>query len=70
MAAAAVEVQSLVDADDAEDVGYFWKNAGATRFTDGGAAAPGYSSTVVVADRFGVVAFSDMQGMCQQGSPT
>lgn len=51
-----------VDAEDAEEQGYFWRAAGATRFTDGGAPAPGYASTVVVADRFGVVIFSDLQG--------
>lgn len=52
----------LLDAGDAEDLGFFWKTAGATRFTDGGAPAPGYASTVAVADRFGVVIFSDLQG--------
>lgn len=52
----------FVDAEDAEDYGYFWRTAGATRFTDGGAPAPGYGSTVAVADRFGVVLFSDLQG--------
>jgi len=60
-AMAALEVP-FVDAEDAETLGYFWKTLGATRFTDGGAPAPGYACTVVVADRFGVVAFSDMQG--------
>lgn len=51
-----------MDAEDAEDYGYFWRTAGATRFTDGGAPAPGYGSSVAVADRFGVVVFSDLQG--------
>lgn len=52
-----------MDAQDAEEFGFFWKNAGAARFSEGAAAAPGWASTVAVADRFGVVAFSDLQGM-------
>jgi hypothetical protein len=47
---------------DAEGLGFFWKTAGATRFSDGTAPAPGYASTVAVADKFGVVVFSDLQG--------
>lgn len=50
-------------AEEAEDFGYFWKTAGSTRFSaESSTAAPGYASTVAVADKFGVVIFSDLQG--------
>lgn len=56
-----------MSAEDAENLGYFWRTAGATRFSEGGAPAAGYASTVVVADRFGVVIFSDLQGNYRKG---
>lgn len=51
-----------VPTEEAEGLGFFWKTAGATRFSDGTAPAPGFASTVAVADKFGVVVFSDLQG--------
>lgn len=51
-----------ISAEDAEDFGYFWKTAGSTRFSESSTAAPGYASTVAVADQFGVIIFSDLQG--------
>jgi hypothetical protein len=57
-----MQVPSIA-AEEAEDFGYFWKTAGSTRFSaESSTAAPGYASTVAVADQFGVVIFSDLQG--------
>ena len=56
----------LADTEEAANLGYFFKTAGATRFTQAASGhqqqTPGYASTVVVAQRFGVVVFSDLQG--------
>lgn len=53
----------LVEPGDAEDLGYFWKQAGATRFSTQPTPTPGYGSTVAVADQYGVVMYSDLQGV-------
>jgi hypothetical protein len=52
----------LADAVEAVELGYFFRTAAATRFSAAGHAAPGYASTVAVAQLFGVVVFSDTQG--------
>jgi hypothetical protein len=57
-----------VGAVEAEGFGFFWKTAGAARFSDEGAPAPGFASAVAVADKFGVVIYSDLKGKFQPTS--
>lgn len=53
----------LADAEEAAELGFFFKTAGAARFADGSTDAPGHACTVAVAQRFGVVVFSDLRGL-------
>lgn len=58
-----MEVQTGRAAErDAAEEGYFFQTGGAIRFSDAGGQAPGYAATVVVADRYGVAAYSDLTG--------
>jgi hypothetical protein len=50
------------DSEDASELGYFFETAGAIKFSDAAFESPGFASTVVVADRYGVVVYSDLQG--------
>lgn len=51
--------------EEAPALGFFFKGAGAVRVSAAGpgGGAPGSSQTVVVADRFGAVVFSDLRGV-------
>lgn len=49
--------------EEAPALGFFFKGAGVIKFSqDAEGEVPGSSQTVVVADRFGVVIFSDLKG--------
>jgi hypothetical protein len=49
--------------EEASNLGFFFKGAGALRFhATAEPEVPGSSQTIAVADRFGVVVFSDLQG--------
>jgi hypothetical protein len=49
-------------AEEAEsaELGYFFQTAGAIKFSDAENKAPGFADAVACADRYGVVAYSDM----------
>jgi hypothetical protein len=49
-------------AEEAEsaELGYFFQAAGAIKFSDAENKAPGFAEAVACADRYGVVAYSDM----------
>eukprot|EP00775_Hariotina_reticulata_P007945 gene7945-8143_t len=49
------------DSEDASELGYFFQTAGAIKFSDASFESPGFASTVVVADRYGVIVYSDLQ---------
>lgn len=53
---------TTADSEDASELGYFFQTAGAIKFSDAGFESPGFASTVVVADRYGVIVYSDLQG--------
>jgi len=61
-----IEVQpDGAEQEEAPSLGFFFKGAGALKFSAAvETEVPGSSQTVVVADRFGVVVFSDLQGAC------
>lgn len=56
-----VQPDSAEEKDAAEE-GYFFQTAGAIRFSDAGLQAPGFTCNVVVADRYGFAAYSDLAG--------
>lgn len=60
----------LAEAEEAHQLGYFFKTAGAARFSEAASTygPPGYAVTLVVAERYSVVVFSDMQGGCRKST--
>ncbi|KIY94524.1 hypothetical protein MNEG_13439 [Monoraphidium neglectum] len=60
-------IQAQAEAAEQEDaaaLGFFFKSAGTLKFNNAAETeVPGSSQTVVVADRFGLAVFSDLQGI-------
>lgn len=53
---------SRADEKDAAVEGFFFQTAGAVKFSDADTHAPGHAVTLVAADRYGYVAYSDLSG--------